>query len=165
MTNENALIHSGAAHRTEARFIVGIGASAGGLEALQTLFANLPANANMTFVIIQHLSPDYKSLMAEILAKYTSMPVIQAEHLMPAEPNAVYLIPPKKHLSIKAGHLLLSDFDHRAINHPIDIFFDSLAQEGRDRAVGIVLSGTGSDGTNGIKAIKERGGIVMAQDP
>lgn len=165
MTNENALIHSGSAYRTEARFIVGIGASAGGLEALQTLFANLPANANMTFVIIQHLSPDYKSLMAEILAKYTAMPVIQAEHLMPAEPNAVYLIPPKKNLSIKAGHLLLSDFDHRAINHPIDIFFDSLANEGRDRAVGIVLSGTGSDGTNGIKTIKERGGIVMAQDP
>ena len=165
MNNENALNHSGTPYRTEARFIVGIGASAGGLEALQTLFANLPANANMTFVIIQHLSPDYKSLMAEILAKYTSMPVIQAEHLMPAEPNAVYLIPPKKNLSIKAGHLLLSDFDHRAINHPIDIFFDSLANEARDRAVGIVLSGTGSDGTNGIKTIKERGGIVMAQDP
>lgn len=152
-------------HAGHARFVVGIGASAGGLEALQQFFAHLPANSNITYVVVQHLSPDYKSLMAEILAKYTTMPVVQAEHLMPAEPNVVYLIPPKKNLTIQAGHLLLSHYDHSAINHPIDIFFHSLAEESRDRSVGIVLSGTGSDGTNGIKTIKERGGIVMVQDP
>ncbi len=149
----------------EARFVVGIGASAGGLEALQQFFVNLPSNSNVAYVIVQHLSPDYKSLMAEILGKYTSMQVVQAEHLMPIAPNMVYLIPPKKNLTIKAGHLLLSDYDHKGINHPIDIFFNSLAEESRDKAVGIVLSGTGSDGTNGIKTIKEHGGIVMVQDP
>lgn len=149
----------------EVRFVVGIGASAGGLEALQQFFVNLPSNSNVAYVIVQHLSPDYKSLMAEILGKYTSMQVVQAEHLMPIAPNMVYLIPPKKNLTIKAGHLLLSDYDHKGINHPIDIFFNSLAEESRDKAVGIVLSGTGSDGTNGIKTIKEHGGIVMVQDP
>ena len=149
----------------DVRLVVGIGASAGGLEALQQLFATLPSNSNIAFVIVQHLSPDYKSLMAEILGKYTPMQVIQAEHLMEVAPNKVYLIPPKKNLTIKSGHLLLSDYDHRAINHPIDVFFTSLAEESRDKAVGIVLSGTGSDGTNGIKSIKEHGGIVMVQDP
>ncbi len=150
---------------TDARLVVGIGASAGGLEALQQFFVNLPANSNIVYIIVQHLSPDYKSLMAEILGKYTAMQVVQAEHLMPLEPNIVYLIPPKKNLTIKAGHILLNDYDHRRINHPIDIFFNSLAEESRERAVAIVLSGTGSDGTNGIKTIKEHGGIVMAQDP
>lgn len=149
----------------EARLVVGIGASAGGLEALQQFFVNLPANSNLIYVIVQHLSPDYKSLMAEILGKYTPMQVVQAEHLMPVEPNTVYLIPPKKNLTIKAGHILLSDYDHRGINHPIDIFFNSLAEESREKAVAVVLSGTGSDGTNGIKTVKEHGGIVMAQDP
>lgn len=149
----------------DVRLVVGIGASAGGLEALQQFFLKLPANSNIAFVIVQHLSPDYKSLMAEILGKYTPMQVVQAEHLQEVAPNRVYLIPPKKNLTIKAGHLLLTDYDHRAINHPIDVFFTSLAEESCDRAVGIVLSGTGSDGTNGIKSIKEHGGIVMAQDP
>ena len=148
----------------DVRLVVGIGASAGGLEALQQFFLKLPANSNIAFVIVQHLSPDYKSLMAEILGKYTPMQVVQAEHLQEVAPNRVYLIPPKKNLTIKAGHLLLTDYDHRAINHPIDVFFTSLAEESCDRAVGIVLSGTGSDGTNGIKSIKEHGGIVMAQD-
>ena len=150
---------------SKVRLIAGIGASAGGLEALQQFMLALPSNSNIIYVIVQHLSPDYKSLMAEILGKYTTMPVLQAEHLMQVEPNVVYLIPPKKNLTIKAGHLLLSDLPTSGINHPIDLFFNSLAQEARENAVGIVLSGTGSDGTNGIKNIKEHGGIVMAQDP
>ena len=104
----------------DVRLVVGIGASAGGLEALQQFFLKLPANSNIAFVIVQHLSPDYKSLMAEILGKYTPMQVVQAEHLQEVAPNRVYLIPPKKNLTIKAGHLLLTDYDHRAINHPID---------------------------------------------
>ena len=149
----------------DAQLIVGIGASAGGLEALQQFFVNLPAKSNIAYIIVQHLSPDHKSLMAEILGKYTPMQVMQAEHLMPIEPSVVYLIPPKKNLTIKAGHILLNDYDHRRINHPIDIFFNSLAEESREKAVAVVLSGTGSDGTNGIKTIKEHGGIVMAQDP
>lgn len=147
------------------RFIVGIGASAGGLEALQQFFLALPSNSNLAYVIVQHLSPDYKSLMAEILGKYTSMKVVQAVHLMPVMPNMVYLIPPRKNLTIKAGHLLLTEADHRGFNHPIDVFLSSLAEEARDKSVGIIFSGTGSDGTNGIKTIKEHGGIVMVQNP
>lgn len=149
----------------EPRLIVGLGASAGGLEALQQFFVSLPPNTGLIYVIVQHLSPDYKSLMAEILGKYTSMRVVQAEHLMPVTQNMVYLIPPRKNLTIKAGHLLLSDTDHRGLNHPIDVFLTSLAEEARDKAVGIIFSGTGSDGTNGIKTIKEHGGIVMVQNP
>ncbi len=147
------------------RLLVGLGASAGGLEALQQFFVALPPNSNIVYVIVQHLSPDYKSLMAEILSKYTSMRVVQAEHLMPVEANSVYLIPPRMNITIKAGHLLLTEADHRGINHPIDVFLNSLAEEARDRAVGIIFSGTGSDGTNGIKTIKEHGGIVMVQNP
>lgn len=108
--------------KAKVRLIAGIGASAGGLEALQQFLLSLPPNSDIIYVIVQHLSPDYKSLMAEILGKYTSMPVLQAEHLMQVEPNVVYLIPPKKNLTIKAGHLLLTDPVTRGINHPIDLF-------------------------------------------
>ncbi|HJB66703.1 MAG TPA: PAS domain-containing protein [Candidatus Mailhella merdavium] len=145
--------------------VVGIGASAGGLEALQQFFTDLPDNSGFAFIVIQHLSPDYKSLMAEILGKYTGMMVLQAENEMTVEQNTVYLIPPKKNMTLKNGRLLLTDYPHGFINHPIDVFFTSLAEEKRDRALAIILSGTGSDGTNGIKAIKEHGGFVLVQEP
>lgn len=145
--------------------VVGIGASAGGLEALQQFFSCIPGNTGLIFIIIQHLSPDYKSLMAEILGKHTSMMVLQAESEMEVEPDTVYLIPPKKNMTIENGRLLLTDYVHGSINHPIDIFFNSLAEERRDRALAVILSGTGSDGTNGIKAIKEHGGFVLVQEP
>lgn len=145
---------------------VGIGASAGGLEAIETFFTHMPPDSGMAFIIVQHLSPDYKSLMVELLSKRTPMPVYRAEEGMTVEPNCVYLIPPKKNLTIFHGRLLLSEQDHsRGINLPIDVFFRSLAEDQGELAVGVVLSGTGSDGMRGVRAIKESGGMVMVQNP
>lgn len=149
----------------KASFIVGLGASAGGLEALQQFFQQMPANSGLSFVVIQHLSPDYKSLMADILGKYTEMDVRQAENEMAVEPNTVYLIPPKKNLTLKNGKLMLTEYIHGTLNHPIDVFFASLAEEKGGKAIAVVLSGTGSDGTSGIKTVKEHGGLVIVQSP
>ena len=149
---------------TQIPLYVGIGASAGGLEAIQSFFQNMPPYSPLAIIIIQHLSPDYKSLMVELLSKKTQIPVKRAEDGMLVESNTVYLIPPKKNLRIFHGKLLLSDQDYsRGINLPIDIFFHSLAEDQGERAVGIILSGTGSDGMRGIRAIKEQGGLVMVQ--
>jgi two-component system CheB/CheR fusion protein len=146
--------------------VVGIGASAGGLEAIQELLSKLPDNTGMAFVVIQHLSPDYKSMLSEILCKYTMMPVMQAENGQTLERNTVYLIPPKFNMEVKKGKLILHAFVHtRVINHPIDIFFRSLANEYETHAVAAVLSGTGSDGSNGIRAVKEQGGVILVQRP
>lgn len=145
--------------------IVGIGASAGGLEALQQFFQHMPGNSGLSYVVIQHLSPDYKSLMADILGKYTEMAVKQAENGMKIRPDTVYLIPPKKNLSLRGNQLILSDIVPGQLNHPIDVFLTSLALEKRERAIAVVLSGTGTDGTSGIKAVKEHGGLVIVQDP
>jgi len=143
---------------------VGIGASAGGLEAIESFFTNMPPDSGMAFIVVQHLSPDYKSLMVELLSKKTSMPVHRAEDAMEVLPNHVYLIPPKKNLTIFHGKLLLSDQDHsRGINLPIDLFLRSLADDQAERAVAIILSGTGSDGMRGVRAVKENGGMVMVQ--
>ncbi len=145
-------------------YYVGIGASAGGLEALEAFFNNMTADSGMAFIVIQHLSPDYKSLMVELLSKRTEMPVHRAENGMLVEPNSVYLIPPKKNLTIFHGKLLLIDPDlHKGVNLPIDIFLSSLADDQADKSVGIILSGTGSDGVRGIRAIKEMGGMIMVQ--
>ncbi|MBD3166404.1 PAS domain S-box protein, partial [bacterium] len=143
---------------------VGVGASAGGLEAIETFFTHMSANSGMAFVVIQHLSPDYKSLMVELLSKKTDMDVFRAEEGMLVEPNKVYLIPPKKNLTIFHGKLLLSDQDSaRGLNLPIDLFFQSLAEDQGRKSVAIVLSGTGSDGTRGVRSIKEMNGMVMVQ--
>ncbi len=147
-------------------YVVGIGASAGGLEAINQFFDNVPPSTGYSFVVIQHLSPDYKSLMSELLAKHTDMRVIEAGDQMPVEPNCIYLIPTKKILTIKNGKLLLKE--KQKDNHPnttIDSFLESLAIEKKDKAVAIILSGTGSDGTKGIEAIKQNGGTVIIQDP
>ena len=149
----------------EKPLIIGIGASAGGLEALQQFFLCVPNNCGLSFVVVQHLSPDYKSLMADILGKHTEMMVLQAENEMKIEPNTVYLIPPKKHMTLKDGHLILTEYAQGMLNHPIDIFFTSLAEEEKERSIAVVLSGTGSDGTSGVKAVKEHGGLVIVQDP
>ena len=145
--------------------IVGIGASAGGLEALQQFFQHMPGNSGLSYVVIQHLSPDYKSLMADILGKHTEMTVRQAEDGMEIHPDTVYLIPPKKNLSLRDDRLILSDIVPGQLNHPIDVFLISLALEKRERAIGVILSGTGTDGTSGIKAVKEHGGLVIVQRP
>ena len=145
--------------------IIGIGASAGGLEALQQFFQNMPANSGLSFVVVQHLSPDYKSLMADILGKHTQMRVLQAENEIQIRPNTVYLIPPKNNMTLRDGRLFLTEFVHGMLNHPIDIFFTSLAEEQKERAIAVILSGTGSDGTSGIKIVKEHGGLVIVQNP
>ncbi|HIY08780.1 MAG TPA: PAS domain-containing protein [Firmicutes bacterium] len=145
--------------------VIGIGASAGGLEALQQFFGYMPPNSGLSFVVVQHLSPDYKSLMADILSKHTEMAVYQAENGMGIEPDTVYLIPPKKYMTVRENQLILSDYAPGTLNHPIDIFFASLAEERKEHSIVVVLSGTGSDGTNGVKAVKEHGGLVIAQDP
>ena len=145
--------------------VIGIGASAGGLEALQQFFSCMPPNSGLSFVVVQHLSPDYKSLMADILSKHTEMQVYQAENYMAVEADTVYLIPPKKFMTIKGGKLILTDYAPVTLNHPIDIFFASLAEEKREHSIVVVLSGTGTDGTNGVKFVKEYGGLVIAQAP
>ncbi|MFO8023197.1 MAG: chemotaxis protein CheB, partial [Perlabentimonas sp.] len=149
----------------EQLIIAGIGASAGGLEALQEFFKAMPDDTNLAFVVIQHLSPDYKSLMDELLARHTKIPIQIASDGMSVEPNHIYLIPPRKNLSIFHGKLFLDDYSpKKGLNLPIDIFFRSLAAEKGKDAIGIILSGTGSDGTLGTRAIKEVGGMVMVQD-
>lgn len=146
-------------------YIVGIGASAGGLEALQLFFNNMPVDSGLGFVVVQHLSPDYKSLMVELLSKHTSMEVLRVENGIVIRPNCVYLIPPKKDMEILDGMLFLSEQQKRhSLNLPIDTFFLSLAEDQRERAIGIILSGTGSDGTRGVTAIKGEGGTVLVQD-
>lgn len=146
-------------------YTVGIGASAGGLEALEELFDNMPTNASdMAFVVIQHLSPDYQSMMSSILAKRTRFPVCETENGMEVEADHIYLIPPKKSMTIYEGKLYLTDrLPSRDLHLPIDIFLYSLAKDQGDHAIAIILSGTGSDGTRGIRAIKEADGMIMVQ--
>ena len=145
--------------------VVGIGSSAGGLEALQQFLTFLPADTGMAFVVIQHLSPDHRSLLADILGKYTTMPVMEAQEGMHVRKNTVYMLPPKYNMEIEGGVLHLHEYNHQHINHPIDVFFRSLAKSYENRAVAMILSGTGSDGTNGIRSIKERNGMIIAQSP
>src|SRR4029077_5521018 len=128
--------------------VVGIGASAGGLEALEDFFRSLPEDTGMAFVVIQHLSPDFKSLMDELLARHTRLPIALVEDGMRVEADHVYLIPPKKEMIISGGQLLLSERDpQQELTLPIDVFFRSLAQDCGPRAVAVVLSGGGSDGS------------------
>lgn len=145
--------------------VVGIGASAGGLEALQQLLTFLPSNTGMAFVIIQHLAPDHKSLLAEILGKYTAMPVMEIKDGMKVKRNHIYMIPPKYDVEITEDVLRLHEYDPKKINHPIDIFLRSLAASYENRSVAVILSGTGSDGTNGIRAIKDQNGVIIVQSP
>ncbi|HET9955254.1 MAG TPA: chemotaxis protein CheB [Polyangiaceae bacterium] len=144
--------------------VVGLGASAGGLDALSEFFASTPPFTGMAFVVVQHLSPDYKSLMPELLARHTAMPISRVQHGMRIEPNTVYLMPAQRDMSVVDGRLHLQDRAEGGLHHPIDFFFCSLAALG-ERAVGIVLSGTGSDGTRGCKEIHRRGGLVLVQEP
>ncbi len=145
--------------------VVGVGASAGGLEALQDFFKAVPLDTGLAFVVIQHLSPDYKSLMDELLARHTKMRIRVAEDAMAVEPNTIYLIPPRRDLSLFRDRLVLQEQSlKKGIHLPVDIFFSSLAAEKGKNAIGIILSGTGSDGTLGTRAIKEAGGMVMVQD-
>ncbi len=146
-------------------YVVGIGASAGGLDAIERLFDNTPADTGMAYVLVQHLSPDFKSLMDELLSRHTEMPIHRVEDGIQVEPNHIYLIPPKKNMVLSQRTLLLTDQDSDGpVNLPIDIFFRSLAQDVGPRAVAVILSGTGSDGSRGIQEVHDAGGLVLAQD-
>lgn len=146
-------------------YVVGIGASAGGLDALERFFDHLPPDTGMAFVVVQHLSPAFKSVMDELLRRHTRMPVRLVENGMEVEADHVYLIPPNKEMIIAGGRLLLGDRERKPeLSLPIDVFFRSLARDCAERAVGIVLSGGGSDGSRGIIDIHEAGGIVIVQD-
>ncbi|MFT5805121.1 MAG: two-component system CheB/CheR fusion protein, partial [Candidatus Paceibacteria bacterium] len=146
--------------------IVGIGASAGGLEALEEFFSHVPASPGVAFVVIQHLDPTHKGIMPELLQRATLMKVTQAGNRMKVEPNCVYVIPPNKDLSILHGDLFLLDpTAPRGLRLPIDFFLRSLAADQRERAVGVILSGMGSDGTLGMRAIKENAGVTLVQLP
>src|SRR5512140_2377970 len=155
--------------RTEIKntfYVVGIGASAGGLDAYEQFFLNMPADSGMTFVLIPHLAPEHKSMMVELLGRYTKMSIFQAEDGMRVQPNCVYVIPPNKDMAMLKGTLqLLEPVERRGLRHPIDFFFRSLAEDQGERAICIVLSGTGSEGALGLRAIKEKGGLVLVQDP
>lgn len=147
-------------------FVVGVGASAGGLKAFETFFETLPDEPGMAFVVIQHLDPHHESELAEILQNHTAMMVTQIQGQEQVQPNTVYIIPPGFSLSLKHGVLLLSEpKEPRDRRVPIDLFFRSLAKDQGDHAVCVILSGTGSDGTLGLKSIKEENGVVMVQSP
>ena len=146
--------------------IVGIGASAGGLEALEDFFSHVPTASNIAFVVIQHLDLTHKDIMHELLQRTTSMKVTQAQNHIKVKPNCVYVIPPNKDLSILNGVLfLLEPVSSRGLWLPINFFFRSLANDQQERSVGVILSGMGSDGTLGLRAIKENAGRSLVQLP
>ncbi len=146
--------------------IVGIGASAGGLEALKTFFGEMPADCGMAFVVVQHLDPHHESLMKNLLAPKTALEVLDAEEGISVEPNRVYLKPSAKDITVRNRTLILTPIEGSdGPRLPIDVFFTSLAEDQKERAVCVVLSGAGSDGTLGAKLIQGEGGLVMVQDP
>lgn len=146
--------------------IVGIGASAGGLEAFSALLEALPLKTGLAYVLIQHLDPDHKSILVELLSRSTEIPVTAVKSRTPIQPDHIYVIPPGKCMILKGEALVLSprSKEKGTLNLPIDDFFISLASERKERAIGVVLSGTASDGTAGLRAIKEAGGLTFAQD-
>ncbi len=148
------------------KFVVGVGASAGGLEALENLFEAMPLKTGMAFVLVQHLSPDYRSMMDELLARKTNIPIKIAQNQMPVEANTIFLLPPNREMIISNGLLYLTEREQgESLNLPINTFLRSLAEDFQENSIGIILSGTGSDGTKGCKVIHDQGGYVIAQDP
>ena len=146
--------------------IAGIGASAGGLEALEQFFGNVPVNSGIAYVVIQHLDPNHAGIMPELLQRTTRMHVLQATDNLQVKPDHVYVIPPNKSMSVLNGHLYLFEpIELRGLRLPIDYFFRSLAADQHENGIGIILSGMGSDGSLGLKAIKEKNGIVAVQNP
>jgi two-component system CheB/CheR fusion protein len=144
--------------------IVGVGASAGGLDAMNKLLGGFPADAGLAFLVVQHLHPEHQSQLPQLLGKITPLAVREATDGVRVEPNHVYIIPPNTTMRIVDGHLALGPRPPRGLNMPIDHLFRSLAGVQRSRAIGVVLSGEGTDGTLGCQAIKSEGGITFAQD-
>src|SRR5690554_817483 len=146
--------------------LVGIDASAGGLNALKQFFRHVPEDSGIAWVVVVHLSPQHKSVLAELLQPHIKMPVNQVTKTIALEPNTVYVIPPNANLNTIDTHLRLTELEERRSERaPIDHFFRTLAHTHKSKATGIILTGTGSDGTLGIKEIKEYGGLTIAQNP
>ena len=146
--------------------IVGLGASAGGLEALEQFLAHVPKASGLAYVVVQHLDPTHKAMLTELLQRGTPMPVREATASMLVEPNVVYVIPPNRELTVVGGRLhLAGPAQPRGLRLPIDVLFCSLARDQGERAIGVVLSGMGADGTIGLQAIKSQGGLTLAQEP
>lgn len=148
--------------------VVGIGASAGGLAAFEAFFSGMPADTDpgMAFVLVQHLAPDHKSMLTDLIRRYTRMQVYEVEDGMVVQPNCAYIIPPNRDMAFQNGALkLLEPSAPRGLRLPIDFFFRSLAQDQHEKAICIILSGTGSDGTHGLRAVKGEGGMALAQQP
>jgi two-component system CheB/CheR fusion protein len=146
--------------------IVGIGSSAGGLEALQKLFNAMPSDSGLAFIVAAHLDPTQKSHLTELLGRCTMMPVVQIENSIEVESNHVYVIAPDQELTIQGGIVKTNQpTAPRGHRHPVDSFFRSLAEDQGDRAIAIVLSGTGTNGSLGLRFIKAEGGIAIAQEP
>src|SRR5215472_5991642 len=146
--------------------VVGVGASAGGLEAFSQLLEALPSNANVAIIFVQHLSPQHESALPSLLANRTTMPIVQVTEGLAILPRHVYVIPPNVQMDIEKGvlHLLPRPYDRSQFT-PIDFFFQSLARWAQSRSIGVILSGIASDGTSGIREIKAAGGITLAQSP
>ena len=150
----------------EKSIIVGVGASAGGLDALERMFSVMPVDTGMAFVIVQHLSPDFKSHMDKLLSRVTSIPVKVVTDGEIIQANTIYLLPTKKEMVVSNGKLLLTErASEKVLTHPIDQFLRSLAQDSGSRSAAVILSGTGSDGSRGVVEIDQQGGLTIAQDP
>jgi two-component system CheB/CheR fusion protein len=146
--------------------IVGMGASAGGLESFNEFFEIMPENSGMAFVLVQHLDPTHKSLMVDLIKKHTQMIISEVVDHTEVQPNHIYVIPPNKDMAIFNGVLHLMDpTQARGFRKPIDYFFRSLAEDQMEKAIGIVLSGTGTEGALGLKNIKNQGGLAIVQEP
>ncbi|MEO5698347.1 MAG: chemotaxis protein CheB, partial [Burkholderiaceae bacterium] len=166
--SDPAVVPPGAAGSAPApRFpIVGLGASAGGLEAFELFFRQMPVDSGMGFVLVQHLDPSHASILTEIIQRCTAMPVVEAQDQMPVAPNRVHVIPPNRDMVIFNGALQLSvPVEPRGQRMPIDAFLRSLAEDQSEHAVGIILSGTGTDGTLGLRAVSGAGGLCLVQEP
>jgi two-component system CheB/CheR fusion protein len=146
--------------------VVGIGASAGGLEALEQFFTNVPLDSGLAYVVVQHMDPTHQAMLSALLQRVTALPVCEAAHDMVLNPNSVYVIQPNSELTVSQGRLRLTHPQRpRGMRLPIDVLFSSIAQDLGDDAIGVVLSGMGSDGSNGLQAIKTRGGLTLVQEP
>ena len=146
--------------------IIGIGCSAGGLDALEKFFSHVPPDSGIAFIVVQHLAPDHTSALPDLLRRFTSMSVVEVRDGMIVQADCVYIIAPSKDLSLLHGKLHLIDFatDH-CLHLPIDFFFRSLAEDQQAKAIGVILSGMGSDGVHGLRAIKAKNGLTLVQEP
>lgn len=163
--NEVLVTHP-APRESSATRIVGLGASAGGLEALEQFLAQVPPDSGLACLVVQHLDPTHKAMLVELLQRVCAIPVRKATAGAPVEPNAVYVIAPNSELTVARGALHLAEpSEPRGLGLPIDVLFSSLAREQGDRSIGVVLSGMGSDGTLGLQSIRGQGGLTLAQQP